>query len=123
MVPGAASPGLNTGNSPDRIGEENVNRKKESLTNEKIKREVKEFILLNFLPGEKAETLQEDDLLFEGGIIDSVGAMTLIGFLGKEYEITILDEELFPENFKSINKIAEFISHKMNAAAKPCKSK
>jgi acyl carrier protein len=78
-----------------------------------VKTEVRVFILLNFLPGEDEKNLQDDDLLFESGIIDSSGAMTLVSFLEDHFGIEILDEELFPENFASIAHIVDFVVGKL----------
>ena len=78
-----------------------------------IKSEIKNYILSNFLPGDEEDSLQDDDLLFEGGIIDSAGAMTFICFLEERYSIRILDEELFPENFASVNHIIRFVLKKL----------
>jgi len=79
-----------------------------------IRTEIKNYILSFFLPGDEEDSLRDDDLLFEGGIIDSAGAMTFISFLEERYEIQILDEELFPENFASVNHIVHFILKKLN---------
>lgn len=78
-----------------------------------IRPEIKNYILANFLPGDEETSLQDDDLLFEGGIIDSAGAMTFVCFLEERYNIQILDEELFPENFASVNHIIHFVLQKL----------
>jgi len=81
---------------------------------DKIKSDVKIFILENFLPNENMMSLKDDDLLFEGGIIDSMGAIMLLGYIENQFKIKVLDEELFPENFASVNRIGHFIIEKMN---------
>jgi acyl carrier protein len=86
---------------------------REMVQAETIKTGVKEYILSNFLPGEKDDSLRDDDLLFEGGIIDSAGALTLVSFLEERYGIEVLEEELFPENFASIENIVSFVSKKL----------
>jgi len=78
-----------------------------------IKRKIKQFILSNFMQGEQEQNLQDDDLLFEGGIINSSGAMMLVEFIESHYSIQVLDDELFLENFASISKIVNFISKKL----------
>lgn len=75
--------------------------------------ETKNIILTNFLPGVDEQDLKNDDLLFEDGIIDSAGAITLISLLEECYGIQIYDEELMPENFASIDHMALFIQAKL----------
>ncbi len=58
------------------------------------------------------ENLDHDDSLLELGIIDSVKMMDLIEFLEKTYGINVDDDDLYPENFDSINAIAEFVESK-----------
>jgi acyl carrier protein len=78
-----------------------------------IKTEIKGYILANFLPGDDEQSLQDNDLLFESGIIDSAGAMTFISFLEDHFGIEVLDEELFPENFASVTHIVNFVTGKL----------
>lgn len=78
-----------------------------------IQSEIKRYILTNFLPGDDEQSLQDDDLLFESGIIDSAGAITFISFLEDHFGIEVLDEELFPENFASVKHIVNFVKKKI----------
>lgn len=90
-----------------------MNKNNGHFDQEAVKTDIKEFILDNFLPGEDLKNLKGDDLLFESGIIDSMGAITLIAFLEHHFDIRILDEELFPENFASIDRICKLIVKKL----------
>lgn len=78
-----------------------------------VKSEVRRFILIHFLPGEDERDLQDDDLLFEGGIVDSAGIMTFISFLEERFGFEVFDEELFPENFASVSNIVEYVEEKL----------
>lgn len=81
-----------------------------------IRGEVRDYILTNFLPRENPDTLRDNDLLFESGIIDSAGAMTLIAFIEERYGLHIPDEDLFPENFATVKKAVAYISAKRNGS-------
>lgn len=50
-----------------------------------------------------------DDDLFDAGIVDSAGLISFLAFIECEYNITIPDEDLLPENFKSISAITRYI--------------
>ena len=77
-----------------------------------LKSDIRGFILSEFLSGSRDEELRNDDLLFESGIIDSTGAMSLIFFLEERYDISVKDEELFPANFASVELILSFLNRK-----------
>ena len=53
--------------------------------------------------------LTDETNLFEAGIVDSAGLLSFIGFIETEYGITVPDEDLLPENFVTIARIAEYI--------------
>ncbi len=82
--------------------------------NNKVTAALRQYISSEFLLSDNTNGLKNDDLLFESGIIDSVGAMTLILYMEERFSIQILEEELFPENFATIEHISKFISKKQN---------
>jgi acyl carrier protein len=59
------------------------------------------------------QSLDPDEDLLEQRIIDSLGILKLVVFLEKAYGIKVMDEEVVPENFQSLNKMAEFIEEKV----------
>lgn len=54
-----------------------------------------------------------DENLFDAGIVDSAGLVSFIAFVEREYDITIPDEDLLPENFNSIVRIAGYIDSRI----------
>ena len=75
---------------------------------------VRDFILSSFMPGDPDENLLNDDLLLEGGVVDSAGVMSLVLFLEERFGIRILDEELFAENFGTVDRITAFVAGKLD---------
>lgn len=59
------------------------------------------------------EDIQNDTLIFENSLLDSMGFLFLIDFLKEEFSIEIDDSELIDDNFKSINNITEFLLKKL----------
>jgi acyl carrier protein len=53
--------------------------------------------------------LGDDDSLTMNGIIDSIGLIEFIDFISEKYSIEIPEDMLTPENFDSINGIANTI--------------
>jgi len=75
-----------------------------------IKERIHDYILEATLSEDGA--LNNETLLFEEGIFDSMGLLLLIEFLQEEFDVETNDDELTIENFDSINSIVEFISSK-----------
>ena len=46
------------------------------------------------------------------GLLDSFAIEQLIAFLETRFEITFSDEELVPENFESIRRLADLVDRK-----------
>ena len=72
----------------------------------KIEEKIKEFIVETFLFGEGGDELTNDDSFLERGIIDSTGVLELIAYVENEFGVKAADEELVPDNFDSIGKLA-----------------
>ncbi|PIE17298.1 MAG: acyl carrier protein [Proteobacteria bacterium] len=78
-----------------------------------IKRQVRDFILLNFLDGEGDEALADDVSLERAHIVDSARALELILFIEETFEFEVANEDATPENFDTVNTIVAYIERKM----------
>jgi len=74
------------------------------------KNKIREYILESTF--DDVENITDDTLIFEKGVLDSMGLLFLIEFLKEEFGITTNDDELVVENFESINNIVAFIEKK-----------
>lgn len=61
---------------------------------------------------EEFDHLDYDDSLLELGIVDSVKMLDLIAFIEDTFQIKVDEEDLYPENFDSINAIVDYIESK-----------
>ena len=78
-----------------------------------IQEEIKQFILkTSYVSGDQ---VQNDTLIFAQGIMDSMGFISIIGFIEENFSVTTLDSELLEANFESINAIAAFVIRKLEA--------
>lgn len=75
------------------------------------KRDIRTFVVENFLFGQDNDLADETSFL-EKGIIDSTGVLELVAHIERTYNIKVKDEELVPDNLDSINSIAEFLAKK-----------
>jgi acyl carrier protein len=86
------------------------------MSNFDIEREIRAFLINNFLFG-RADALSDNAALL-GGVIDSTGAIELVVFLQDKFGITIEDEEIaVPENFDSVANLVAFVETKLRNSA------
>lgn len=76
-----------------------------------IKDKIKEYILESTF--EDVKNITDDTLIFEEGVLDSMGLLFLIEFLQEEFNVTTNDDELVVQNFESINKIVAYLNSKL----------
>lgn len=84
---------------------------------ERIRADLRGFIVKNFLFGGGAETLDDAGSLLEARIIDSTGVLELVAHVESEYAIKIEDDEMVPENLDSIASLVAFVGRKLGARA------
>ena len=77
------------------------------ITQIETKGKIKDYIINATLSDNKA--IADDTLIFETGLLDSMGLLFLIEYLKEEFNVEVSDEELLPENFESVNSIIKFI--------------
>lgn len=82
-----------------------------------VKEELRQYILAEFLPGEKASNLRDDTALRTSGILDSVAALRLVSHVEEEYHIEVEAHEAGVENFDTIESIAALIESKGGSAS------
>jgi acyl carrier protein len=69
---------------------------------------IRDFVLKHF-PLARKNGLRPDEKWLETGMLDSLGILDLVQFLETEFALKIADEELQPENFSSLEAVAEFV--------------
>ncbi len=62
---------------------------------------------------EKKVTGDEEESLFESGLLDSFALPDLVSGLEKEFGITIPDSDLNPRKFESVARITEYVESRM----------
>lgn len=79
------------------------------------KRQIKQFVLKNYLFTEDESALADGDSLIRNGTIDSTGMLELIGHIEETWSIKVADAEMIPANFESIDVIGAFMARKLAA--------
>jgi acyl carrier protein len=76
---------------------------------------IRDFILEKF-PLARKQQLKNSDGLLETGILDSLGILDLVHYIEQEFSIMVSDDELVPENFQTVDRIAAFVENKSTHA-------
>jgi acyl carrier protein len=79
------------------------------------KRQIKQFVLKNYLFTEDESALADSDSLIRGGTVDSTGMLELIAHLEETWSIKVADAEMVPANFDSLVAIGDYVSRKLSA--------
>ncbi len=80
--------------------------------NMNVKKEIRDYILKNYLFTSDAASLADDVSLMQTGVVDSTGILELILFLEESCGIKVQDEEMIPENLDSVSNIVAFVARK-----------
>lgn len=78
---------------------------------------IKHFVITEFLPGTPAGELAADHDLLNDGVIDSLGVLKLIAWVEDRFDLAVGDNDLDPNNFRSVEAIDTFITEARAAAA------
>jgi acyl carrier protein len=87
----------------------------QTMEQQTIERDIRQFVIANFLFGEDNGSLKADESFLETGIIDSTGVLELVAFLESTYGFRVRDNELTPDNLDSLDKVAAFVRRKQAA--------
>jgi acyl carrier protein len=77
-----------------------------------IHERIREFVVDAF-PQARSRAVQPHTPLLESGILDSLGVLSLVAFLQDQLGVRVDDEDLVPENFQTIERVAAFACRKL----------
>jgi acyl carrier protein len=81
-------------------------------------RELRQYVIDNFLFGQGSSELKNDDSFMERGIVDSTGVLELVAFLEEQFQVKVEDEDLIPANLDSINNLLLYLKKKQQSLKK-----
>jgi len=82
------------------------------MTNE-MKDKIRKFIVEVCLKNKR--TIEDDDSLFDKGIVDSVELLELVAFLEKEFGISIVVADISVAHFDTVNLIEQYGRKKLRS--------
>jgi acyl carrier protein len=77
-----------------------------------VAEDVEKFIVEEIALGTGVESIDHDEDLLAREVIDSLGITELVSFLEARYGIEVGDDDLLPENFRSVDSVVAFVASK-----------
>ena len=87
-----------------------------TANNSQVEEHIKDFIAKNLLFAAEGFSYSDDASFLQEGIIDSLGVMQLVEFVQQDFRIAVDQQEVTPENFDSVARLADFVRRKLRAA-------
>lgn len=79
-----------------------------------ISDQIRSHVLENFMFTSDSGRLKNDASFLEEGIVDSTGVLELVMFVEESFGIAVEDEEILPDNFDSVNALADYVKRTLN---------
>lgn len=70
---------------------------------------IRTYVINEFIPDVDAADVPADRDLLADSVIDSLGLLKLIAWIEDEFDITISDDDLDPDNFRSIAAVNGYV--------------
>jgi acyl carrier protein len=86
------------------------------ISTDAVSARLSEFVRRTFMYAMTDDALSADTPLLEGGIIDSMGVMELVEYIGREFDIVLDGDEITEDNLRSIATITQLVCRKRMAA-------
>ena len=80
-----------------------------------IERQVRRFLRENFFADDEVDALSVTNSLTESGIVDSTGILELVVFVENQFNISVPDEDVVPDNFDTLQNIVNYLNNLIDA--------
>ena len=88
-----------------------------TATQTQIEKDIRDFIATNLLYSTDGFAYTDDASFLQEGIVDSLGVVELVAFVQKQFGVTAAQNDVTPENFDSVAKLAAFVRSKQAGKA------
>jgi acyl carrier protein len=78
---------------------------------------IRKYIAENILFSGNGYPYADSASFLNEGIIDSMNVLELVMFVESKFGVTVADQDIVPDNFDSVTKLADFIRSKTLVAA------
>jgi acyl carrier protein len=82
-----------------------------------LEEHIRKYVTENLLYVDEDFKYDNDTSFINEGLIDSMGVMELVTYVQSEFDITVEQQEVTPDNFDSVNNLVAFIHRKQAVKA------
>jgi acyl carrier protein len=83
-----------------------------------VEEKVRKYIAENILFSNDGYPYPDNASFLDNGIIDSMNVLELVVFVEDNFKITVDDQDVVPENFDSISRLAAYVNQKLGETSK-----
>ncbi len=87
-----------------------------TISSQEIEKAARDFIARNLLYSSDGFGYSDTTSLIGEGILDSLGVVELVEFVQTQFGIKVDQQEVTPDNFDSVAKLAAFVRRKQGQA-------
>jgi acyl carrier protein len=77
-----------------------------------IEAQIRSYIADNLLFSTNGFGYDDQASFLEEGIVDSQGVMELVAFVEDTFKVSVDDQDIVPDNFDSVSKLADYVRRK-----------
>ncbi|WP_018680900.1 phosphopantetheine-binding protein [Actinokineospora enzanensis] len=81
--------------------------------------EITRYVVAEFAPDVRPDELDPDFDLLDSGVVDSLGLLRLIAWLGERHDLPVDELDLDPAEFRSVRAIDAFVESALLKGATP----
>ena len=81
-----------------------------------IETQIRNYVAQNLLFRDNGFGYADDASFLQEGIVDSVGVLELVLFVEQTFGVDVDDQDITPDNFDSVSKLANYIRRKSAVA-------
>jgi acyl carrier protein len=79
---------------------------------------IRQFIAREIMLQDDPSLVTEKTRLI-GGVMDSLGLMQFVSYLREEFDLNFDEDEIVPENFRTVTDVERLVNQKLAARAAP----
>jgi acyl carrier protein len=89
------------------------------MTETEVNEQIRKFVLESLAWREGIMNFADGDSLLENGVITSLGIYRLVMFFEENFHIRVPDDDLVPDNFRTITDMGRYVRERMTVTGRP----
>jgi acyl carrier protein len=91
-------------------------KKKKGQGMQNVEEMIRTYIAKNILFSGNGYPYPDDASFLNEGIVDSMNMLELVMFVEEQFDVHVEDQDIVPDNFDSVSKLATYVRRKLPSA-------